>query len=140
MLPQPLGGGVQERTTVYQPHRTADHQPVAVLHRSKHRDTPSVMLREDPSVPPGRHAAFELDTDLLEDHFGQACIRCPSRRLDLAARPRLAAIIENLNDRVQEARMNGWPGEVQGLQSSLDKAIQKLVQLDRARERQPSAR
>lgn len=32
-----------------------------------------------------------------------ACIRCPSLRLELDARPRLVAIIENLRDRIQEA-------------------------------------
>jgi hypothetical protein len=65
-----------------------------------------------------------------------SCLRCPSLRLDIAARPRLAAIIENLRDRIEEARLNGWLGEVQGLHSSLEKAVQKLVSLDRTCERQ----
>ncbi len=60
-----------------------------------------------------------------------ACIRCPSLRLDPTVRPRLIEIIHNLKDRIQEARMNGWLGEVQGLQTSLDAATKKLVSLDR---------
>jgi integrase len=67
-----------------------------------------------------------------------ACIRCPSLRLDPAARHRLVEIIANLKDRIQEARMNGWLGEVQGLQGSLDAATRKLVSLDRIRNRQPT--
>ncbi len=62
-----------------------------------------------------------------------ACIRCPMLRVDPAQRTRLVEIIRNLNDRVQEARINGWLGEVQGLQSSLDAAAKKLVSLDRLR-------
>ena len=67
-----------------------------------------------------------------------ACIRCPSLRLAPEARPRLVEIIQNLKDRIQEARMNGWLGEVQGLQSSLAAATKKLVNLDRMRDRQPA--
>ncbi|MBV8350012.1 MAG: hypothetical protein JOZ49_21615 [Mycolicibacterium sp.] len=68
-----------------------------------------------------------------------ACIRCPSLRLDPGARPRLVVIIANLKDRIQEARINGWLGEVQGLQVSLDAAINKLAALDRLRSQQPGA-
>jgi site-specific recombinase XerD len=64
-----------------------------------------------------------------------ACIRCPSLRLDPSARPRLVTIVANLRDRIQEARANGWLGEVQGLQTSLDAGAAKLVALDRMRER-----
>lgn len=66
-----------------------------------------------------------------------ACIRCPSLRLDPKARPRLVIIISNLKDRIQEARTNGWLGEVQGLQISLDAAVDKLTALDRLRSQQP---
>jgi site-specific recombinase XerD len=62
-----------------------------------------------------------------------ACIRCPSLRLDPAARPRLVQIITNLKARIHEARVNGWLGEVQGLQISLDAAATKLAALDRIR-------
>jgi hypothetical protein len=67
-----------------------------------------------------------------------ACIRCPSLRLDPSARPRLAEIIANLNDRIAEAKTNGWLGEVAGLDASLQAAARKLVSLDRMRDRQPA--
>jgi hypothetical protein len=62
----------------------------------------------------------------------------PSLRLDPSARPRLLTIITNLKDRVQEARLNGWLGEVDGLQTSLRAASAKLVTLDRMRDRPPA--
>jgi Phage integrase family len=58
-----------------------------------------------------------------------ACIRCPMLRIDPGQRPRLAEIIRNLNDRIAEARMNGWLGEVEGLQVSLQAAKAKLSKL-----------
>ena len=67
-----------------------------------------------------------------------SCIRCPSLRLDPRARPRLVEIIANLKDRIQEAKLNGWRGEVTGLEISLREAAQKLVSLDRMRDRQPA--
>lgn len=67
-----------------------------------------------------------------------ACIRCPSLRLDPTARPRLVEIIANLKERIQEARMNGWLGEIEGLTASLKAANRKLVSLDRTRDRQPT--
>jgi len=60
-----------------------------------------------------------------------ACIRCPMLRPDPAARGRLAEIIRNLADRIAEARINGWLGEVEGLQVSLNAARGKLAALDR---------
>lgn len=72
------------------------------------------------------------DTPCKHEH---ACIRCPSLRLDPRARPRLVTIIANLRDRIQEAHVNGWLGEVQGLQTSLDAGTTKLVALDRMRQR-----
>jgi hypothetical protein len=59
--------------------------------------------------------------------------RCPSLRLNPSARPRLVEIIANLRDRIQEAQLNGWLGEVAGLQASLNEAARKLTSLDRAR-------
>ncbi|KZF13754.1 hypothetical protein A2J01_34475 [Rhodococcus sp. EPR-134] len=56
-------------------------------------------------------------------------------RVDPRARPRLAAIIENLRDRIAEARTNGWLGEIQGLQISLDAAAGKMAALNRAERR-----
>lgn len=60
-----------------------------------------------------------------------ACIRCPMLRPDPAARGRLTEIIKNLADRISEARINGWLGEVEGLQISLSAARTKLATLDR---------
>jgi len=50
-------------------------------------------------------------------------------------RPRLTEIISNLHERIAEARMNGWLGEVQGLEVSLGAAKRKLAGLDRSIER-----
>lgn len=60
-----------------------------------------------------------------------ACVRCPMLRVDPAQRPRLAEIILNLRDRIDEATTNGWLGEVQGLTVSLNAAQAKLDALDR---------
>ena len=51
-------------------------------------------------------------------------------------RPRLAGIIHNLHERIAEARMNGWLGEVDGLKVSLAGADDKLTQIDAALRRQ----
>jgi hypothetical protein len=52
-------------------------------------------------------------------------------RVDPQQRRRLEEIIRNLGDRIEEARVNGWLGEVQGLQISLEAARNKLASLDR---------
>ncbi|MEO3807045.1 hypothetical protein [Nonomuraea sp. B1E8] len=59
----------------------------------------------------------------------EACIRCPVLQVDPRQRPRLLEIIHNLRDRIAEARANGWLGEVEGLQVSLDAAKAKLTRL-----------
>jgi hypothetical protein len=41
-------------------------------------------------------------------------------------------IRDNLEARIVEAKLNGWLGEVQGLQTSLAKAREKLTSLDRS--------
>ncbi|MRH93050.1 tyrosine-type recombinase/integrase [Nocardia sp. SYP-A9097] len=64
-----------------------------------------------------------------------ACLRCPSLRVDPRARTRIVEIIANLRDRITEARVNGWTGEVEGLTVSLNAAAAKLVGLDRMNER-----
>ena len=64
-----------------------------------------------------------------------ACIRCPSLRVDPRARGRLTEIVANLRDRVEEARANGWTGEVEGLKVSLNAAAAKLASLDRMQAR-----
>lgn len=65
-----------------------------------------------------------------------ACIRCPSLRVDPRGRDRLAEIAANLRDRIAEARANGWTGEVEGLQVSLNAAAAKIATLDRMRARE----
>jgi hypothetical protein len=52
-------------------------------------------------------------------------------RMDPKQRGRLVEIIRNLEDRITEARLNGWRGEVQGLQTSRNAAAKKLAALDR---------
>lgn len=56
-------------------------------------------------------------------------------RISPQQRPRLLEIIHNLHERISEAQMNGWLGEVQGLQVSLEAAKRKLASLDRSLER-----
>lgn len=60
-----------------------------------------------------------------------ACIRCPMLRPDPTQHGRLEAIIDSLTERITEARHQGWMGEVDGLQVSLDAARLKLVQMQR---------
>ncbi|GAA0547682.1 site-specific integrase [Paractinoplanes ferrugineus] len=64
-----------------------------------------------------------------------ACVRCPMLRVDPRQRSRLIAIVRSLSERIAEARLNGWLGEVQGLQTSLNAAEAKLAALDRAAKR-----
>ena len=52
-------------------------------------------------------------------------------RPDPAARGRLTEIIASLADRISEARVNGWLGEVEGFQVSLAAARGKLAALHR---------
>ena len=56
-------------------------------------------------------------------------------RISPQHRPRLTEIIHNLHERITEARMNGWLGEIQGLEVSLKAAKRKLASLDRSIER-----
>ncbi|MFL6124812.1 hypothetical protein [Actinophytocola sp.] len=49
----------------------------------------------------------------------------------------MVEIIANLRDRITEAKLNGWLGEVAGLDASLQAAARKLVSLDRMRNRLP---
>ena len=55
-----------------------------------------------------------------------ACVRCPLLRIDPAQRPRLEEIHANLLDRLQEAREQGWLGEVAAIETTLAAAGQKL--------------
>jgi integrase len=64
-----------------------------------------------------------------------ACLRCAMLRVSPQQRPRLTEIIQNLRERITEARMNGWLGEVQGLEASMEAAKRKVASLDRSIER-----
>jgi integrase len=59
-----------------------------------------------------------------------SCVRCSLLRPDLARRPRLAEIRDNLTARIAEAEQHGWIGEAENLRTSLTHAEDKLAQLD----------
>jgi hypothetical protein len=56
-----------------------------------------------------------------------ACVRCPLLRVDATQMPRLEEIHANLFDRLQEAKEQGWLGEVAAIETTLAAADQKLV-------------
>ncbi|HME74264.1 MAG TPA: integrase [Mycobacterium sp.] len=66
-------------------------------------------------------------TPCIHEH---SCIRCPLLRPDPAQRSRIAEVSDNLVSRIDEARREGWLGEVEGLKISLAAARGKLAQLD----------
>ncbi|MFB9524191.1 site-specific integrase [Streptomyces cremeus] len=66
-------------------------------------------------------------TDCAHEH---ACVRCPALIVHATERPRLVEIRDNLPTRILEAEREGWLGEIEGLQSSLTHAEEKLAQLD----------
>ena len=66
-------------------------------------------------------------TSCIHEH---SCVRCPLLRVSPDQRPRLAGICDNLIARIDEARREGWPGEAEGLKTSLAAAQHKLGQLD----------
>jgi integrase len=55
-----------------------------------------------------------------------ACVRCPLLRVDPAQMPRLEEIRASLGDRLEEARDQGWLGEVAAIETTLAAATQKL--------------
>ncbi|WP_329430623.1 hypothetical protein OG339_22245 [Streptosporangium sp. NBC_01495] len=75
--------------------------------------------------------AGALDRVRPEKRTSDASIRCPMLRVDPAQCRRLAEIIRNLGDRIDEARAYDWAGEVQGLRISLEAARNKLASLNR---------
>jgi len=66
-----------------------------------------------------------------------ACVRCPMLWPDPAQRGRLAEVRDNLTARIEEAKREGWVGEVEGLELSLAGAADKLAQIDRQTSTQP---
>ncbi|AXI76476.1 tyrosine-type recombinase/integrase [Peterkaempfera bronchialis] len=67
--------------------------------------------------------ARDFGTPCVHEH---ACIRCPVLRPDPEQMPRLKEIHANLLDRLQEAKEQGWLGEVAAIEASLAAAEQKL--------------
>lgn len=59
--------------------------------------------------------------------FREACVRCPLLRVDPAQLPRLKEIHINLADRLQEAKEQGWLGEVATIETTIAAAEQKLI-------------
>lgn len=53
-------------------------------------------------------------------------LRCPLLRVDPAQTPRLEEIHANLGDRLQEAKEQGWLGEVAAIETTMAAAAQKL--------------
>ncbi|WP_240361733.1 site-specific integrase [Streptomyces sp. MBT27] len=68
--------------------------------------------------------ARDFGTPRVHEH---ACIRCPVLRPDPEQMPRLEEIHANLLDRLQEAKEQGWLGEVAAIEASLAAAEQKLA-------------
>ncbi|WP_232074690.1 hypothetical protein [Phytohabitans suffuscus] len=55
-----------------------------------------------------------------------ACVRCRLLRVDPHQLPRLEEIHANLADRLQEAKEQGWLGEVAAIETTMAAATQKL--------------
>jgi len=66
-------------------------------------------------------------TPCIHEH---ACVRCPMLRPDPAQRTRLLEIGDNLRARIDEARREGWLGEMSGLEISLAASARKLGEMD----------
>ncbi len=69
-----------------------------------------------------------FQTPCVHEH---ACVRCPMLWPDPAQRGRLVEMRDNLTARIEEAKREGWVGEVEGLELSLAGAVDKLAQIDR---------
>ncbi|WP_238577503.1 site-specific integrase [Streptomyces inhibens] len=95
-----------------------------------------VPRRNTGSPPPQEWRDFQQHFELRKVSLGtcgrpyrtpckheHACIRCPVLQMDPRQKPRLIEIVQNLRERIREARANGWLGEVEGLQVSFDAAI-----------------
>lgn len=70
-------------------------------------------------------------------HHEHACIRCPMLRVDPQQHRRLVEIISNLRDRMRDAHINNWRGEIEGLSISLRAAEVKLASLEKIRATTP---
>ena len=68
-----------------------------------------------------------------------ACVRCSLLRPDPAQRATAGRDPDNLEDRIIEAKLHGWLGEVEGLQVSLTGVKDKIAQIDATIRRKPAA-
>ncbi|MFG2438981.1 integrase [Streptomyces sp. NPDC048508] len=59
------------------------------------------------------------------------CLRCSMHWPDPAQRDRIVGIRDNVIARIAEAEREGWLGEVEGLQTTLAGANDKIAQIDR---------
>ena len=62
-----------------------------------------------------------------------ACLRCALLRPDPTQIDRLQDIIDNLRERIGEAKQHGWLGDVEGLRVTLNSAEMKLAQMYKLR-------
>ncbi|WP_239090095.1 site-specific integrase [Sphaerimonospora thailandensis] len=74
-------------------------------------------------------------TGCIHEH---SCLRCPLLRPDPTQLPRLTEIRDNLLARIDEARQQGWLGEVDGLKVSLSAANNKIAQIEESARRRPT--
>ncbi|SFB63121.1 hypothetical protein SAMN05216266_13327 [Amycolatopsis marina] len=91
----------------------------------------------DPTFGPGANTAVEqVGFEFVEPEkhlestcsIGQrnACVRCPLLRVDPAQIPRVEEIHANLVDRLEEAKQQGWLGEVPAIETTMATAVRKL--------------
>ncbi len=71
--------------------------------------------------------ARAFGTPCIHEH---ACVRCALLRPDPNQRDRLVEIRDNLEDRIIEAKREGWLGEVEGLQVSYRGVKDKIAEVD----------
>ncbi len=62
-----------------------------------------------------------------------ACVRCPMLRMDPVQLPRLLQVEADTQRLLDEARTNGWEGEMQGLEVTLQAIEEKKGQVQRLR-------
>lgn len=79
--------------------------------------------------------ARAFGTPCIHEH---ACVRCSLLRPDPAQRARMDEIRQNLEDRIIEAKREGWLGEVEGLQISYSGVNAKLAQIDATHQNDPT--
>ncbi|WP_327248520.1 site-specific integrase [Streptomyces sp. NBC_01320] len=79
--------------------------------------------------------ARDFGTPCVHEH---ACIRCPVLRPDPEQLPRLEEMRANLLVRLQEAKEQGWLGEVAAIEASIAAAEQKLAAMRDLAARHPA--